>query len=70
MIYTFGGSCAYCGHNWKDHTFRSSYKDKVQKKKKKTEKIFKKNPEKKRETKRKMKSKNNFLLKLERIRQN
>ena len=35
MIYTIGGNCAYCGHHWEDHTFRSSYKDKVQKKKNK-----------------------------------
>ena len=64
MIYTFGGSCAYCGHNWKDHTFRSSYKDKVQKKKKKTEKIFKKNPEKKKRNEEKDEIKKQLLIEI------
>jgi len=64
MIYTFGGDCAYCGHNWRDHSFRSSYKEQVPKKKTKTEKKFKKNEEKKKRNEEKEEIKKQLLVEI------
>ena len=46
MIYTISGDCAYCGHHWDSHTFRTSYVTKVPEKKTRTETKYIKNPEK------------------------
>ena len=64
MIYTMSGDCAYCGHHWNFHSFRSSYKEKVPKKKTITEKKFIKNEAKKKRNEEKEETKKLLLVEI------